>query len=29
MILGGRLARYQYYDMDQVIETALCTVTDF
>ena len=26
LILGGRLAMYQYYDMDKVIETALATV---
>ncbi len=26
LILGGRLAKYRYYDMDQVIETALAAV---
>ncbi len=28
MILGGRLAEYKYYDMDQVIESALNTVKE-
>ena len=26
LLLGGRLAKYRYYDMDQVIETALAAV---
>lgn len=26
VIFGGRLAEYKYYDMDKVIESALCTV---
>ncbi len=28
LILGGRLAMYQYYDMDKVIETALTAMAD-
>ena len=28
LILGGRLAMYQYYDMDKIIETALTATAD-
>lgn len=29
VIFGGRLAEYKYYDMDKVIESAICLFKEY